>query len=524
MSWRNFKNLFKHEKFNESQFILGIDIGDATSAISYFDANKKTTEIIDISGGYGKTTIPTAMQYLEDSQEWIFGEYAILNQGIDGETMLTNFIRNLGSDQHIEIENEKMSITDILGIYINELINSCKNINPKAEVVGIVVSTPNYFKEKAKQELINAFHKAGFAKEVIDFIPYRECLFAYQYFNKKVSKENILMLDFGSRGIRGGIYTVKSKSDEISVETLSYMSNEDIGSKKIENVLTELFTSYYQKNKNISKNEISKQDMDCIRSFVYQHKDLVFQKNVLAKPIKLYFNFAFPPFQESVTNEQVANIVSPFKQQLELFLEKLVNSGISTAEPVISFGDIDTVLCTGGGFEMFWPRTVIEDIFPDSNINFYKNSKVIAAEGAAILAAGKLGIIDEKTFKIKDLSQVEEEIGIYITKNKREKQFLPIIKKGSFWWQQNPAYRVIINQSTDKPCNIELIKRDIDGNFTLLTLLELEGLPLRPAGTTRLKMTFDYISHKKLRINIVDDGFGELFEASDYNVEYFIPL
>ena len=522
MSWRNFKSLFKHEKFNESQFILGIDIGDATSAICYFDANKKTTEIIDISGGYGKTTIPTAMQYLEDSQEWIFGEYAILNQGIDGETMITNFFKKLGNNEYLDVNNKKMSVADILGIYIGELINSCKNINPKAEIAGIVVSTPNYFTDEAEQELKKAFEKTGFAKEVIDFLPYRECLLAYHYFNKKVPKENILVLDFGSRELRGGLYSVKSKGEEILVETISYMSDEDIGSKKIENVLTELFTSYYQENKNISRSEISKQDMYHMNSFVYQNKDLIFQRNILAKPIKLYFNFAFPPFQQSINNEEVTNIIDPFKKRLELFLEKLINKGMS--EIPISFGDVDTVLCTGGGFEMFWPRSVIEDIFPDSNINFYKNSKIIASEGAAMLAAGKLGIIEEKIFKIDDLSKTKDDIGIYITKSKKEKQFLPIIERGSFWKEKKSTCMVIVNQTTDKPFDIEIVKRANDGTLSILTFLELAGLPERPAGTTRLKVSFQYASCKELRVNIVDKGFGELFGASDYSVEYFIPV
>jgi len=524
MSLKNFENLFKPEEFDESHFILGIDIGDATSAICYFDVNKKTTEIIDISGGYGKTTIPTAMQYSKDNEEWIFGEYALLNQGIDGEIMLSNFVRNLGNDEYIDIGEKTISITEILSLYITELISSCKNINPKAEVVGIVVSIPDYFTENAKKDMALAFKQAGLEKKVIDFLPYRECIFSYEYFNKEVEKENVLMLDFGSRDITGGIYNVESDADEIVANAISYMIDENISSEKVESSLLELFIGYYLENKNISKDEISEQDMGYINSFVYQHKDLIFQKNTLTKPLKLYFNFAFPAFQHSITNEDVASIIDPFKTSLKEFLEKLINNSENVDGKPITFENIDTILCTGGGFEMSWPRMIIEEFFSNSDIKFYKNAKIVAAEGAAILAASKLSVIEEKTFKIYDISHVVGEIGIYITRNKKKKEFFPVVKEGGFWWQEKSTFMVIVNHDINNSFNIELAKRDLEGNIVSLTFLTIKGLPSRPAGTTKLKISFEYTSDKELRIDIIDQGFGELFKASGYQEKYFITL
>lgn len=523
MSWRRFKNLLKYEKFNESQFILGIDIGDATSAICYFDANRKSTEIIDMSGGYGKATKPTVVQYLNESKEWVFGEYAILNQGIYGETMFTNLIQKLENKEYIKINDKSSSVVYVLSLYIMELIHSCKNINPNAEIIGIVVSVPNYIAKETKAELSEAFENAGFKNNIIDFTPQSECILAYHYYNKKIIKENILILDYGSRDVRGGLYNIDNMYNGALIKTLSYMFDKNIGINKIESKLMELFIKYYKENKNIFNNNISKQDLDYLNSFMYQHKDLIFQKNTLCKPIKLYFNFTYPPFQHSMNYEEVNNMIEPFKLGLINFIEKLIDSNMYKSKYPLSLSDIDTILCTGGGFEMFWARSVIEDMFPDSNIKFYKNPKAIVAEGASIIAAGKLGVIDEKIFNIKDIPQEKYDIGIFVLRNKNQ-EFISIMQSNNFWYKQKNTCMVIVNEKISKTVSIDIVKRDFGGKFTVIGSLNLDGLPQRPMGTTKLKLSLEYSSYNELTINVIDCGFGELFKASNFSANYILSI
>lgn len=522
MSWRNFKNLFKNEQFNESQFILGIDVGNSTSAICYFDTNRKTSEVIDISGGYGKATIPTAVQYLYDTKELLFGEYAILNNLADNSLTLTNIIEKLEYENNIEIDGKLLTITNILGLFIKEIISTCKNINPKAEIVGIVVSTPDYLSEKSKQRLLEAFEEAGFINEIIDFVSYTECIFSYHYFNKKQVKENILLLDFGSRDIRGGIYSINGKGNNVEINTLSYLFDAKISTKKIEDMLVETFTKCYENSSGEIK--VTSSHKSNLINFAYEHKDIIFQKNTSNKPIKLYFNFTFPPFEYSMTSQEVKNFIEPFKKQFINFLEELINSNIGIGKEPMGFSDIDTVLCTGGGFNMFWARSLIEDMFPDGNIIFYKNPKVIAAEGASILAAEKLGIIEEKIINIQGTNQVKQDIGIFILKDKKQ-QFFPLIHRNTFWWQQYPECMIIVNEKTNKPVNIDIIEKGLNGEFNIITSLKLDGiLPCRPVGTLKIKLKLSFISYKELKVSLVDCGFGELYKASDYNVEYIVPV
>ena len=140
----NLKKIFKNKKIGDDQFILGIDLGDSTSSICYFDINRKTPEIIDISGGYGKANMPTVVQYIPKTKEWVFGEYAILNKGIEDEITFSSIIDKLGKKEYVEIDGKLETVVGLIGLYLKELIDNCKNINPRADIAGIVVAIPHY--------------------------------------------------------------------------------------------------------------------------------------------------------------------------------------------------------------------------------------------------------------------------------------------------------------------------------------------------------------------------------------------
>ena len=99
---------------NENKFIIGIDLGNLTSTISYFDFNQMDIEVVDISGGYGKVSVPTVVSYNIDTEDWIFGEYAILSKGFGNELIIENIIDNLGKGLTYTVNDKSISLTLVL--------------------------------------------------------------------------------------------------------------------------------------------------------------------------------------------------------------------------------------------------------------------------------------------------------------------------------------------------------------------------------------------------------------------------
>ncbi|MDR2899426.1 MAG: DUF5716 family protein, partial [Clostridiales bacterium] len=259
-----------------------------------------------------------------------------------------------------------------------------------------------------------------------------------------------------------------------------------------------------------------------VEVFAYQHKDAIFQKNIPQKGLRLYYNFAYPPFYKVFYKEDRDKIVNPFKNKLVKFLNDLVTAHTTDSDP-IELSDISTVLCTGGGFEMLWARQAVEDVLPDSNVCNYKNSKAVAAYGASIISAARLGVINEKTFVICDKLKLNADIGLSVVKDGKTR-FVPLFEKNSFWWQNNRKIRILINEAVNGRYSFPLIKRGESGDFITLGEITVDGFPKRPKGVTEILLHLEYISRDKIKINVKDFGFGEMFPANDINTEQILSI
>jgi len=346
--------------------------------------------------------------------------------------------------------------------------------------------------------------------KIIDFVGYNKSVFAHYYYQRRQTKENLIMLDFGSRGVSGTVYN----GDTDKITTTSYTVDKSLGTKEAEGILERIFIDCYLSNRKITATTY--QERANIKTMVDQYKDAIFQKNLLGKTTKIYFNFAHPAFEFSLSKDGVSDIIAPFRKEFKKFLLDLVKS----SKEGLDLGDIDTVVCTGGGFEMDWVFAATEDMFPDSNIKVFKNAKVIAAEGASIIAAGVIGVISKDNIKLEKLQQIhlEEDIGIFLNKG-----FMPIIEGKNFSPYKKYGVMVIVAQKTDVETTIEILKRDRYGNFEDIGELKLPKFK-RPAKATKLKLFFEVNQDRMLQIRAVDMGFGELFAPSGFDMIYDINI
>ena len=524
MAWRKFKEHFQTHAMDETHFVLGVDIGSATSGIAYFDALRRAPELIDMSGGYGKPSMPTVLQYAPDTREWIFGEYAVLNRGVGKEQTFANLPERLGRNEYIEVNGRPTAVSALLGMYCKELVGTCKSLNPKAEIAGLVAAVPSYASEDAKADFLAAFQAAGFEKDVIALVPDRECIFQYHFATENAEPGLTLLLDFGSRELRGGIYNAAyDEAGGLTLDCVSSLFDKTLGAQKLNARVLDAFTQFYCAQTGVDKAALPKQARDQLAVFAYQHKDLLFQKEIGAKPVKLYYNFAYPPLQQAVSAGDVRALVSPFEEGFHAFLDNVFAKTLRTAErPARS--DIKTVLCVGGGFEMLWARRLVSAAFPDSQVVFHKNAKGVIAMGASITAAAALGVASPRRQTLTDKHMLAADIGVKVQKAQRER-FVPLLERNSFWWQPREPVSFLLNEPTGKqPATVALYTRAESGEIAPLGEMALDGLPERPAGTTKLRLSLQCEAYDRLTAVVADAGFGELFPAVRLEKAYTFEL
>lgn len=512
-----FNENYKYEEnFDETKFIIGLDIGNSDTALSFFDFNTNKVEQLDISGGYGKASVPTVVQYINDTGEWVFGEYALMNKPLSDSITFDNLILKLGKKNSYTVGKNVFTHSFILSLFIKEVIGNIKNINPNAEIIGISVSVP-YLSEDGEEEFLRAFSEAGYYDKLIGFFSEKECILNKYCFEEEKIPSKIITLDFGSREIRCGFYNIFESENEIAVNIVSAFGEKNISTSIIEKKVYDIFEGYFKEN--TKESNISKFHKLQLEAFVYQYKNLIFKSK---KGIKLYFNFVYPPFQKTIEKYDIENITLEFKGSFYKFLEDIFEKMEDDNSGKMGF-NIDKVICCGGGFEMNWIKQVVVDIFGESRSVIYKNPKNILSYGACLIAAKYFNVIKSKKIIFSENITLTQDIGLIFCDKDNGSKFIPFIEKNSFWRQKFKSKSVIINEIDEPPC-LNVFKKDKDGNLIIVGRIILDDLPKRPKGTNCFDILFEFIEYNKLNIKIKDMGFGDFFKKTDYERNVIIDI
>jgi len=505
MNWKKFNSLPAEQKQNEIFYVIGLDIGNDSSAIAFYNLAENHAESIDLSGGYGKPSIPTVMQYVSETKEWVFGEYAVLNRGVG--TVFSSLLSRMGRFDYLDVGGRSVSVASVFALFVKEILASVKNINPKAEIVGIVASVPSYFGAFAQEEFTRVFTLAGYEKELIALVPDRECILAHRYRTPPENPETALILDLGNRELRGGLYEISANEKNISAVSISSVFDSEISMAALNHDVNELFASFLPCGA----------DKEQLLSFTHQHKDILFQKNIRMKPQKLYYNFVYPPVQHTLTNEQVTKLIEPYSQKFNKFICDVFEKNLR--EKKISPEQIDAVFCVGGGFEMLWAKESVAMIF-SKKAKFFKNPKMINAEGAALIAARKLGI-SGAPLALEDNHQLANDIGLCDGEN-----FLPLVERNGFWWQKHPAKLILVNSEVDGTSELILHLAELsqNGDRREISQIKLDRLPARPKGVTRFEIGVEFKSNTEMILSVKDKGFGDLFPKTEYEKEFAVRV
>lgn len=500
--------------FNENDFIIGIDIGNLTSSISYFNFNQNIFDIVDASGGYSKASIPTLVSYNTETKEFVFGEHAILNKSTGNDFLFENIFENLPKNTEYNINDEKITDIYILSKYILFLIDNIKSINPNFNIKGIVLAISSYFNEDTIKNIKKAFELAGLKDKLIKIVDYRECILnIYFYENKIQNIENkkIMLLDYANRQVRVSFYKAL-KNNLITCDKTFF--KEDIAQNRIYNIIKTLIIKKFKEF--TKKDTITQEEANQLDIFTYQQFDFIFQKGNMSD-VKLYYNFHYPPFQATIHKEEIAEITSFFKKEIDLFFNNIFKE--------IDFDekDYENIILTGGTIELEFISNILKQKFLLSK-SFKGRAKRLVSDGACLIACQHMNILKESDIKIEDLNLVKNDIGIFIDDFGKE-TFLPFITKNSFIWDK-PKKQVfnLANLSYNKKLDFCIYKKENE-KYTIIKEISID-FPFfdRDIKTIRLSLEIKFNKINEIILKIEDFGFGEIFPKTDFEKEIFINI
>lgn len=535
MNWEEYRKEIE-EKGNlpEDWYILGIDLGTTNSIVSYWDFAGERPEPVDISNGFGKIPLPSVVQYRRDEDEtegeWVVGEEAYRSMKIYPETTIRSVKRKMGTDEKVSIDGKQYLPEEISAKILTELVEHCRSLNPKAEIAGLVVSVPYDFDDSAKKATMRACELAGLSEKLICLIEEpKAAALAYNFRHNLGENERIMVFDFGGGTLDITLFHVVEKDEsKIRLQVISEGGEAYHGGDNVDEAIVEKCYEFIEEKTGQKRDTIGIENQVELICRAREAKERLSG----VKSFRIPFTFCIPPFVEQISRDAFEELITGFTEKTRKLVLKALRETYTGA---LSAEDIDRVLLEGGSSQMPWVKEMLVGIFnTESKIYTSERPALDISLGATYYAAMKMGLLSHPDMESERINiefevTVPHDIGFEIT-NGEKRSFFTMIKRGTPYALAKKSQVFTLSGDTPEDMTtfelkiLERIDReDKIEKCRLIGEVEIKGLPQRPSGKTKLKITLQVEEEGGLVKGSVEDmGFGKEIEPSGFK-ESFDP-
>lgn len=534
MNWEYYAtDIRNNKKLDMDHMILGIDLGTTHSVISFWNYQTNQPETIDVSHGFGKIPMPSVIQFRQDEQEeeeWVIGEEAYRSMKIYPGTTVNSIKRKMGSNETIRLGGRDYLPEDLSSKIILALIEQVLQLNPKAVIIGVVVSVPYDFEDVAKKATMRACQLAGLKDSLICLIEEpKAAALAYSFRQPLKHQEKMMVFDFGGGTLDITIFEILMIEDNtVALKVLSEGGEAHHGGDQVDDYLYAEFEKFVEEATGLAPSDMSIENQTELLIRARETKERLSG----VKKYRIPFTFCIPPFMKEITRSDLEAIIEPFRIKTKQLVKRTL---LDAYQGEIKAQDIDKILLEGGASQMPWIKEMLIEIFGDEDKICRSTSPALdISVGAAYYAAMKLGLLQHPDIMTMDKHisfevPVPHDIGFLIDYG-HEKGFFSMIRRGTPYALAKKAQIFTLTGETKEDMSklsitvLERMKKgDALKDCRLIGEVTIDGLPIRPTGKTNLKVTLMVEEEGGLVKGVVEDlGFLDQFKSSGFKTS-FIP-
>lgn len=161
-----------------SKYVIGYDLNDKMTQISYYELNSVAPESIVNDSDKEKLGIPTVLSKRKGVAQWEFGTAAVNAVQNEGASMVSNMLSFAAAGAGLEIEGEAYDVTELLILFVRRSLNLLSMILSPDEVECMVITVADL-----EGKLVDVLDKIAGAlpidRERIIIQTYEESVFYY---------------------------------------------------------------------------------------------------------------------------------------------------------------------------------------------------------------------------------------------------------------------------------------------------------------------------------------------------------
>lgn len=124
----------------DERYVLGYDLNDSMSQISYFELNSSVPETVASDPKEERLGIPTVLAKRKGVSQWEFGTAAKVAAETGNSTLVSSLLNFATSGAKLELEGEAYDATDLLILFVRRSLNMLSMIMTPDQVESMIIT------------------------------------------------------------------------------------------------------------------------------------------------------------------------------------------------------------------------------------------------------------------------------------------------------------------------------------------------------------------------------------------------
>lgn len=487
--------------------VIGIDLGTTNSCASVLEGGKP----IVITSTEGGRTTPSIVGFSKGSQRLV-GQLAKRQSVTNAENTVYSIKRFIGRRWEDTVEersrvpyncvkgrDDTVSVSIRGQSYTPQEISAMILQKLKADseaflgepVNQAVITVPAYFTDAQRQATKDAGAIAGL--EVLRIINEPTAAALAYGLDKQDTEELILVFDLG-----GGTFDVSLLQLGNGVfEVLSTSGNNHLGGDDFDNCIVQWMASSFKQNENI---DLSTDKMAIQRLREAAEKAKIELSTMLNTSINLPFITADETgpkhLETELSRSQFEELTKQLLEDTRIPLTQALDDG------EIRANQVHRIILVGGSTRIPAIQKVVQEFFPDSQLERSVNPDEAVALGAAI-QAGVIGgeVEDVLLLDVTPLSLGLETLGEVTTKIIERNTTIPT--------SRSEVFSTAVDGQTSVEIHVIQGERAMARDNKSLGKFLLAGIPPAPRGMPQIEVSFEIDVNGILKVAAQDQGTGK---------------
>ena len=452
-----------------TRYVIGYDLNDNLTQISYFEINNNESLRTLVSGGENERLgVPTLLCKRRKVSQWSFGTEARRLIQTEGEAEVSRILDMAVKGRSITIDSESFDGLDLLILFIRKSLNLLSVYVSMDQVESLIFTVP-----RLDSATINVLERVAVSipvdRDRILFQSYSESVYYYMIHQQQELWENESAV-FDHDGHDMTCYHLK----------MNHRTTPIVG----------MIDEHMFRNVRIPAKDIhydTDEDTD-------DEKD--------------------DPGQDKQDREKTAAYMD---EEMERLADELDENLREIIHDFLMTRPIRSAYLLGEGFEGEWCKKTIRFLCMGRRVFQGKN---MYSKGACYYGMDKLKPTElNEKYIFLGRDKLQFNLGMNVNRGDRE-EYIALADGGENWFDISTVVEFMLSSGS----RVSLIVTPLDGKEVRTVNVSLDGIPNRPPKTTRLLMKVSFTMCDTVKVVIEDRGFGEIFPSSGMKWETEVKI